>query len=309
MHKSALTLGLLMSSLVMLAAMPLLDHQNNYLHPATAQEYGQYDDNSRYMDNANSEEYNTYSDNIGADHEKYKPEQYPTQHPQKPYQIINNYYYSYPAKSYSNDNTYSSDYVNEKYSKYPTMENNYECRTGPFEGFFVSSVEFCKHIKFDDRKDHSRDNSNRTGTQGPQGPVGPQGPAGPQGIQGIQGPIGPNGTQGQRGPAGTPGATGPPGINVINSSIFYDEAGDLATILEDGTGATSQAFCDDEDVAISGEYAISIDTDATGTYDVRVFDSLGAPQKNIWQTLIVGLNGTSVQTFVHCFDNPPAHIP
>jgi hypothetical protein len=27
----------------------------------------------------------------------------------------------------------------------------YECITRPFEGFFVSSVEFCKHIKFDDR--------------------------------------------------------------------------------------------------------------------------------------------------------------
>ena len=39
-----------------------------------------------------------------------------------------------------------------KYSKYPTEENKYECRTGPFEGFFVSSVEFCK-FKFDDRKD------------------------------------------------------------------------------------------------------------------------------------------------------------
>ena len=33
------------------------------------------------------------------------------------------------------------------------MINKYECRTGPFEGFFVSSVEFCKHVKFDDNKD------------------------------------------------------------------------------------------------------------------------------------------------------------
>ena len=31
-------------------------------------------------------------------------------------------------------------------------ENKYECRTGPFEGFFVSSVEFCK-FKFDEGKD------------------------------------------------------------------------------------------------------------------------------------------------------------
>ena len=31
--------------------------------------------------------------------------------------------------------------------------NKYECRTGPFEGFFVSSVEFCKFNKFDNDKD------------------------------------------------------------------------------------------------------------------------------------------------------------
>ena len=87
---------------------------------------------------------------------------------------------------------------NSYYSQYPTDDKKYECRTGPFEGFFVGSVEFCKHIKFD--KDGRKDN-NRTGTQGPPGPQGPQG---------IQGPIGPNGTQGPPGivnaelcPAGT----------------------------------------------------------------------------------------------------------
>ena len=37
------------------------------------------------------------------------------------------------------------------YSQYPTDDKKYECRTGPFEGFFVSSVEFCKHIKFDNK--------------------------------------------------------------------------------------------------------------------------------------------------------------
>jgi len=43
----------------------------------------------------------------------------------------------------------------------------------PVGRLFVSSVEFCKHVKFDDRKDN-RDN--RTGTQGPLGPQGPPGP-------------------------------------------------------------------------------------------------------------------------------------
>src|SRR5680860_578282 len=65
-------------------------------------------------------------------------------------------------------------YGDSSYSQYPTDDKKYECRTGPFEGFFVSSVEFCKHVKFDNddsRKDHNRDT--KTGPQGPQGPQGP----------------------------------------------------------------------------------------------------------------------------------------
>src|ERR671921_139226 len=108
-------------------------------------------------------------------------------------------------------------YEDSYYSQYPTDDKKYECRTGPFEGFFVSSVEFCKHIKFDD-KDRKSIKDNRTGIQGPPGPQGPpglngtQGPAGPQEIQGIQGPIGPNGTQGPQGESG---------LNRINSSSLY----------------------------------------------------------------------------------------
>jgi hypothetical protein len=49
----------------------------------------------------------------------------------------------------------------ELVSTYQTDDEKYECRTGPFEGFFVSSVQFCKHVKFDDnRKDHTRENNN-----------------------------------------------------------------------------------------------------------------------------------------------------
>ena len=119
------------------------------------------------------------------------------------------------------DNNYYGD--SSSYSQYPTDDKKYECWTGPFEGFFVSSVEFCKHVKFDDNKRDHRDN-NQTGTQGPPGPqgppgingttgaTGPEGPEGPQGMQGIQGPIGPNGTQGPQGPQG------PQSIN--DSSIY-----------------------------------------------------------------------------------------
>ena len=87
------------------------------------------------------------------------------------------------------------------YSQYPTDDNKYECRTGPFEGFFVSSVEFCKYIKFDDKKDNEKikiimnrnSRSTRSTGQGPQ----------------AQGPPGANGTNGQDGAQGPPGPQGP----------------------------------------------------------------------------------------------------
>ena len=69
---------------------------------------------------------------------------------------------------YQNENSYDSYYSDssygDSYSKYPTEDKNYECRTGPFEGFFTSSVEFCKDGKFDDRKGQDRDRDNRTVT-------------------------------------------------------------------------------------------------------------------------------------------------
>jgi hypothetical protein len=96
------------------------------------------------------------------------------------------------------------EYDDDMYSTYPTESNKYECQKGPLEGFFVSSVEFCKHGKFDDRKDN-----NVTGIQGPPGAQGPPGPTGATGQQGIQGPPGPAG--GQTGPQGPPGTAGVPG--------------------------------------------------------------------------------------------------
>jgi hypothetical protein len=86
------------------------------------------------------------------------------------------------------------NYGDDSYSKYPTDDKKYECRTGPFEGFFVSSVEFCKNIKFDDRKDH-KDRDRDDNKTGPQGPQGPQGPPGANGTNGLPGAPGANGTQ------------------------------------------------------------------------------------------------------------------
>jgi hypothetical protein len=104
-----------------------------------------------------------------------------------------------------------------------TIKN--ECRTGPFEGFFVSSVEFCKHGKFD--KDNDR-KDNRTGTQGPPGPPGATGPAAPQGIQGIQGETGATGAAGAQGPPGPLGS-----LRIVDGNN-----------LTDVTTGTSIATCD-----------------------------------------------------------------
>jgi len=140
------------------------------------------------------------------------------------------------AQGYDDNNYYYGDNSNS-YSQYPTDDKKYECKTGPFKGFFVSSVEFCKHVKFDDRKDHTRDN--RTGTQGSPGPPGP---AGPQGERGF------NGTQGERGPSGI--------TQLINDSNIYkrqDFASGNSTTTDP---ATLQAFakCDPGDFVLTGGF-------------------------------------------------------
>ena len=213
MKKSVFTFGLLASSLVMLAVMPLFNNNT----AAMAQEYDKYGDSS--------------------------------------------------------------------YSQYPTDDKKYECRTGPFEGFFVSSVEFCKHVKFD--KDDRKDN-NITGTQGPPGPPGatgatgppgpaggqpgPQGPPGPAGVSGPQGergltgltgPTGPArpvpGPQGERGFNGTNGingAQGPAGVFQLNRTNLYVVLGNIATATFGGLIANSTAICDEGDVVIEGGYQL-----------------------------------------------------
>ena len=102
MHKSRVfTFGFLISTLVMLAVMPVLYQHNSFSNTAMAQGYDDY-----------------------------------------------NHYY-------------------DIYSKYPTEDKKYECQTGPFEGFFVSSVEFC------DTKDKRHDD--RDAKKGPTGDKGPTG--------------------------------------------------------------------------------------------------------------------------------------
>jgi hypothetical protein len=224
-------------------------------------------------------------------------------------------------------------YTNENYSNYPTKINKYECRTGPLEGFFVSSVEFCK-FKFDDRKD-TRDN--RTGSLGPPGPAGPPGPQGIQGLPGQaggppgpQGPAGVPGSQGERGLTGATGMTGPAstvpgpqglrgfngtngqdgeegpqGPNQISNSSLYVASGEPAVSGPTQTNiATSFAKCDDGDTVISGPFiAIPAGSETSTVNGLQSLPSLG----NDGWSLAVSGRFLNVQAFAYCFDNPPPH--
>ena len=204
-----------------------------------------------------------------------------------------NYPHTAMAQGYF-DNTRS-------YSTYPTDDKKYECRTGPFEGFFVGSVEFCKHLKFDkDRKDVSRDN--RTGTQGPPGPPGPPGP---QGIQGIQGPRGFNGTDGINGTNGLPG---PAGTNFINSTNTYFRD----TVSNNITGGghppfltTANIQCDPGDTTLSRSFTQTNLIIEGGNPDgIIVADN----QLGTFGWLLTLKSTTDFQPFsltILCLNNPP----
>jgi YVTN family beta-propeller protein len=95
--------------------------------------------------------------------------------------------FAQPMSPYETNNNYeNNDYVPSSYSKYPTEENKYECQKGPLEGFFVSSVEFCK-VKLPSSSERGQGSQGEPGPQGPQGETGPQGPQGPKGDKGDPG--------------------------------------------------------------------------------------------------------------------------
>jgi Collagen triple helix repeat (20 copies) len=189
---------------------------------------------------------------------------------------------------------YDAGYGDSSYSQYPTDDKKYECRTGSFEGFFVSSVEFCKHVKFDDNK------KDRDSKVGPQGLAGPQGPPGANGTTGATGP---------QGLPGSPGLQGPPGITNVNASNYYSVIGNKSPISTPSLTANSTVSCLPGDVAISGEYNITSSTTVPlppGEYDLRYFGSLGPDPPTNWSTQLSGFAGFfSVTTTVNCFDNPP----
>jgi hypothetical protein len=173
----------------------------NLFTSANAQGMGQYDNS--YQSTYGNDPYgsSSYDQSYGYDSQPvYGPQQPSYDQPKQDYSQSSSY--DQPKQDYSQSSSYDQpkqDYSQSSYnsySEYKTKDKKYECRTGPFEGFFVSSVEFCD-AKHDDKKRDQKDNrDNRTGPQGPAGPAGPAGPQGPPGPNGTRGPIGPQGPAG-----------------------------------------------------------------------------------------------------------------
>jgi hypothetical protein len=112
---------------------------------ANAQGIGQYDNSYQQQSTYGNDPYaNSYDQSYGYDTQ-------PVYGPQQPS-------YDKPQSDYSQSSS-------SAYSDYKTKDKKYECRTGPFEGFFVSSVEFCDVKKSDDdkKRDHKDNRDNRTG--------------------------------------------------------------------------------------------------------------------------------------------------
>ena len=180
--------------------------------------------------------------------------------------------YEYKNNSYDNNN---NNYVPNSYSEYPTDDKKYECRTGLFEGFFVSSVEFCKFNKFDDkddRKDNNRDN--RTGTQGPSGPIGPQGPHGPPGFNGTQGPQGPpgiNGTNGINGINGTNGTNIEPCVACLLDALAKLDSGAILVNVTTNLDRGQAGPIGDVNVTLP----LVIDIDVASLLQAQLAESLG----------------------------------
>ena len=211
---------------------------------------------------------------------------------------------------------YDNYYGDSSYSTYQTDDKKYECRTGPFEGFFVNSVEFCKFNKFDDRKDIDRKDSrdNRTGTQGPPGETGAtglQGPPGPKDDTGATGARGPQGIQGERGEQGEQGEPGTPGPNQILPANLYYNPGNEVSILGSitGTPGNSTATCQPGDIAIGGNFdVISYNVPLVGeglANVVILYDGNEGFDKYSTDVVLFGIsNPLTFTTNVLCFNNP-----
>lgn len=170
----------------------------------------------------------------------------------------------YDDKSYSNNKNYDD----MKVSLYPTKVNKYECQKGPFEGFFVSSVEFCKDVPIV--------NLNGIDAQLPPSP------ADPHIIQVF---------------SGAQENTVPSSTDQVNEPNLYFRDGNPAT-----TNTTSQimsvAFCDPRDKVIQGFYQLTNKQENP----ILGFINQITGEKNAYSTALISSNVT-LQSTAFCFNN------
>ena len=189
------------------------------------------------------------------------------------------------------------DTYGDSYSKYPTEDKKYECQKGPFEGFFVSSVEFCKNVPI----------RNGTSNQGPAGPQGIPGASGPPGPQGFAGPPGQQGLPGISGSQGDRGPAGASGITQLNNTTTYTITEPIVVTNGGSDNSVGEGFavCDSGDFAISGGYTLNNQFPSAVEYFLVTDSPLG---DNAWKVrtfsndegIDVGGNVTA-----KCFDNSP----
>ena len=195
-----------------------------------------------------------------------------------------------------------------------TKNKKYVCKDGPFENFLVSSVEFCKHVKFDNNK---RDT--KIGPQGPPGPAGPPGPSGATGATGTTGatgatgatgPEGPQGLQGIQGKTGATGATGPAGITTLNSTNLYSTNTTFA-IVPNGQINGTVATCDDGDAVLNGVYQVltvePFNSKINVIFEGAARSSFSSEVADAYGVFIALSNSTGaiLASAAECFDNPP----
>ena len=113
----------------------------------TSQNHGGYpstlkndNNNNKYQLQSNNNDNNDYDDkkmsSYNSNYDDKKMSSYNSNYDDKK---MSSYNSNYDDKKMS---SYNSNY-DDKNSKYPTRDKIYVCQSGPFEGFFVSSVEFC----------------------------------------------------------------------------------------------------------------------------------------------------------------------
>ena len=140
-----LSMSFILGSGFVIASQTALAVQFSYPYSSSSynKPYSPHNNNNNISSSYDSASYNKpYSPNNNSSYNKpYSPHNnnnisssYDSASYNKPYSIYNNDKIDKYPDSYS---------ISAEYSKYPTIDKIYECQTGPLEGFFTSSVEFC----------------------------------------------------------------------------------------------------------------------------------------------------------------------